>query len=332
MLLEEAALHLLRRSGYRTVDAPGTDPTLCKVGAGLAVRGRGTEHQIDAIADFVVHHPFSNQQRLLVESKCYGLRRSVDVEVVRNAIGVLKDVSEFWAVGPTLTPGRQRYHYQLAIFSTSPFSSGAQKYAFAHDIYLFPLHRSRYFQPILESIRRIAPPQAVVFPIPAVRGSQLQLSELRRFVREWLRRTDQPRQIPRIAQQIDVRPFIEACHRLNFVLVGVLGGRFSILLTPSDEARDELLNDEIHVRIYWDDQGWYLRRQDSDRNLFSFDLPDELFDLYAMEGRLTPERALELKENLMSSFQAIETRGGRYRIINFKLDLEWIEAIRRRAT
>lgn len=70
MLLEEAALHLLHRSGYRTVDAPGTDPTLCNVGAGLAVRGRGSEHQIDVIADFVVHQPFSNPQRLLVESKC----------------------------------------------------------------------------------------------------------------------------------------------------------------------------------------------------------------------------------------------------------------------
>jgi len=51
MLLEEVALHLLRRSGYRTVDAPGNDPTLCNVGAGLAVRGRGSEHQIDAIAE-----------------------------------------------------------------------------------------------------------------------------------------------------------------------------------------------------------------------------------------------------------------------------------------
>jgi hypothetical protein len=127
MLLEEAVLHLLRRSGYRTIDVPGTDPTLCNVGAGLAVRGRGSEHQIDAIADFVVHQPFSNPQRLLVESKCYGSLYKVGIEVVRNAIGVLKDTSEFWVVGPGPIAGRRRYHYQYAIFSASPFSSGAQR-------------------------------------------------------------------------------------------------------------------------------------------------------------------------------------------------------------
>src|SRR5579872_1056617 len=147
MLLEEAVLHLLQRSGYRTVDACGIDPTLCNVGAGLAVRGRGSEHQIDAIADFVVHQPFSNPQRLLVESKCYGSNYKVGIEVVRNAIGVLKDVAEFWVVGRGPVVGRRRYHYQYAVFSASPFSSGAQRYAFAQDVHLFPLDRSRYFQP-----------------------------------------------------------------------------------------------------------------------------------------------------------------------------------------
>ena len=57
MLLEEAILHLLRHSGYKTVLTYTDDDTLEQVGAGIAVRGRGSKHQIDAIADFLLY-PF----------------------------------------------------------------------------------------------------------------------------------------------------------------------------------------------------------------------------------------------------------------------------------
>jgi hypothetical protein len=84
------------------------------------------------------------------------------------------------------------------------------------------------------------------------------------------------------------------------------------------------------VRIYWDEEGWYIRERGGGEDLFSFDLPDELFELYAEEGFLDPERALDLKEDMMSTLQAIETRDGRARIINFVLDRQWIRTIRRR--
>lgn len=328
MLLEEAALHLLRRSGYRTVDAPGTDPTLCNVGAGLGVCGRGSEHQIDAIADFVVHQPFSNPQRLLVESKCYASHYKVGIEVVRNAIGVLKDTSEFWVVGPGPVAGRRRYHYQYAVFSSSPFSRGAQRYAFAQDVHLFPLNRSRYFKPILEAIRGIVPP-SLMFAYPMTGGAR-QFSQFRRFVRELLRSGQSQGRPTGYFKQIDVEPFVDACHELDYALVAVLGGRFPILLTPSHTLRETFLEEHINVRIFWNKEGWYLRSPESRENMFSFDLPDELFELYAEEGSLHPQRALDLKEDLMSTFQAIETRDGRARIINFVLDREWMAAIRRR--
>ena len=105
LLLEEAVLHLLRKSGYKTIDIPGADPTLGTCGAGIFVRGRGGKHQIDAIADFLIHQPFSNPNRLLVEAKCF-FRRDVRLPELRNAVGVLKDVSEHWvpAPGPIARP------------------------------------------------------------------------------------------------------------------------------------------------------------------------------------------------------------------------------------
>src|SRR5262249_54663549 len=98
-LLEEAALFLLQRSGYKTVDSRGNDRTLLETAAGLAVSGRGTYHQIDAIADHLVTHPFTHPQRLLVEAKCLSPTDKVGIETIRNAVGVVKDTSEYWTPG-----------------------------------------------------------------------------------------------------------------------------------------------------------------------------------------------------------------------------------------
>lgn len=330
MLLEEAVLHLLRRSGYRTVDAPDADPTLCAVGAGLAVRGRGSEHQIDALADFVVHQPFSNPQRLMVEAKCYCSHYKVGIEVVRNAVGVLKDTSEFWVAGPRLIAGRRRYHYQYAVFSASEFTAGAQRFAFAQDIYLFPLDRSRFFRPILDAIRQIVPVGFVAGQGPFI-GSPRQLSEVRSFVRAKLRREVVAPEYPAFLRKngLDVGPLLTACQQLDFALVAVLGGRFPVLLSPSLAFNNRRLEDQTRVRILWNEEGWYLRSGNNE-DLFSFDLPDELFELYAEEGFLAPGRALDMKQEMMSSFQAVETIDGRARLISFMLDHDWIEAIRRR--
>jgi hypothetical protein len=101
MLLEESLLHLLECSGYRSVLNARNDPTLLGGPAGLKVRGRGSDHQIDAIADFRIPPPFTNPQRLLVEAKCLDPGERVGLQILRGTLGVLKDVSEFWMVaGP----------------------------------------------------------------------------------------------------------------------------------------------------------------------------------------------------------------------------------------
>lgn len=329
MLLEEAVLHLLRRSGYQTVNIPGLDPTLCNIGAGLAVRGRGCEHQIDAIADFIIHPPFSNPQRLMVEAKCYDLNRTISIDVIRNAVGVLKDTSEYWAAGPGGFHGNKRYHYQYAIFSSSVFSKVAQRYAFAQDVYLFPLYRSRFFRPILEAIWNVLPVDPEIGGLSIKRPGEL--SRLRSLVRKAL---GGERIIPEQTMLhwggfVNLWPFIDACQDLNYALVAVLGGRFPVFLSPSHAVRQGLTGDQIQVRIFWDEDSWYLRSIDNE-DLFSFDLPDEVFELYAEDGFLPAGRALDLKEELMSTLQAIETVNGHARIFNFVLDREWIETIRRK--
>ena len=90
LLLEEVLLQLLRASGYYAVENANGDSSLNSRNSGsLEVRGRGSKHQIDAIADFSVSPPFSYPIRLLLEAKFY--KNNVGIEIVRNAVGVLKD-------------------------------------------------------------------------------------------------------------------------------------------------------------------------------------------------------------------------------------------------
>ena len=124
--------------------------------AGLLVRGRGTSHQIDAIADFSLHAPFSHPQRLLVEAKCFDSHQRVGLSIVRGALGTLKDVEEFWVSVPD-GPPKRRYHYQYSIFSATGYTENAQRYAFAQDIYLIPLAESRFFAPAITSLRNVLP-------------------------------------------------------------------------------------------------------------------------------------------------------------------------------
>ena len=146
MLLEEIILKALDAAGYDTVLVPD-GKQIHPGGAGLEVEGRGTRHQIDAIAAYYFQQPFSHPQRLLVEAKCCA--GGVGLEVIRNAVGVFKDIAEFWN---STHLGEQRWHYQYAVFSAKSFTRDAQAYAFAQDVYLFPLWNSVFFRAILQAV------------------------------------------------------------------------------------------------------------------------------------------------------------------------------------
>ena len=329
MLLEEALLHLLQSTGYKTVDDVNGDPTLGRCAAGLLVRGRGTSHQIDAIADFSVHSPFSHPQRLLVEAKCFDPRQRVGLSIVRGALGTLKDVEEFWVSLPG-GPPKRRYHYQYAIFSVTGYTENAQCYAFAQDIYLIPLAESRFFAPIIAALRNVSPNAA---NLPWNADLPVELSRLRQQVRVSIRegfaRVD--------AAQFDgiltgLPEFTAACRGIDFSLLAVLGGRFPVFLVPAPGLRLNEVGNDYYVRVFRGahDRTWYLRDRDTDTELFSFDLPQELFLEYANQGMLSTRAALELKEQQMAEFDAILMRNQRPSLVRFHLDLGWLEEIRGR--
>lgn len=151
ILLEEIVLYLLEMVGYRIVEAyePGT-----RAGhSGLEVQGRGEWHQIDALAAFDHTPAFMFPLRLMVEAKCYENSR-VGIEIVRNAVGVLKDISEnYFTFQPDGEEVKfQRFNYHSAVFSTSGYSKNAERYAIAHQIFLIQYAKVGLFQPIIQGM------------------------------------------------------------------------------------------------------------------------------------------------------------------------------------
>lgn len=331
MLLEEVILLLLKRSGYRPVQAPNGDPTLGTCTAGLQVKGRGGAHQIDAVADFTVVPPFTYPQRLLVEGKCYSKKSTIELDIVRNALGVFKDVSEFWTGlsggGPV---NRRRYHYQYAIFATCDFTQPSQAFAFAHDIHLFPLARSAFFQPIIPAIeaaaRAIAPRLASSKKTAAPVANRPSLSEVRRMARQALA-------LEALAEGDDVvsaalTGLREVCTQVGAGYVAMAGGVFPILLIPENQRTVDTLDTNTWVRVRYNGSGWYIEDPERRRRLFSFDLPTQLFDLYAESGALSRAAAADLKENFLSELQFVVLKDHLPRLVTLKMDTEWLASLR----
>lgn len=322
-VLEEAVLSVLTAAGFNPLEDLTGDACINPGKPAVTIRGRGTDHQIDVVADPVVGYAFSNPARLLIEAKAYSGSRKVKLDVVRNAVGTLKDVSEFWRPSGAGTGGARRYHYRYAIFASTEFTKGAQEYAFAQDVYLLPLRRSAFFRPVVQavdSIRRFhdMPPR------PGDPDARFSLRDYRGSVREALRTGEVPDDLH------EFNRLVKAVQSVKYGLIAVAERQFPLLLVPQGPDVVEQLSDVEPVRIFWDNEGGYLRRRGSTENLFSFDLPDELFALYARGRELEPRQAIRLKAERFAVLQALVVHGHRVRMVQFELDRDWIEMLLRR--
>ena len=322
-VLEEAILYLLQYSGYNIVVGKGRDPSLNDGKSGLEVLGRGAWHQIDSVADFKLTPPFSNPQRLLIEAKYYSDK--VGLPIIRNAAGVLKDVSEGWVVN-LVSPKRRkivkkRFHYLYALFSTSDFTVPAQDYAYAQDIYLLPLRKSTYFRPVINAIDNISIDNIEEPP---------QIKTIRNYVRNQLLRMWHAHIEENIPGELlaTLDTFIESCRHQSFGFIAMFGGQFPAFLVAEPTLRPETLPNIQYVRIRWIEGSWFIEDQVGNR-LFSFDLPEEIFERYARPNSLNREIVANIKDNLMREFFAYHYNGEQVRLIQFKLDTNWFDSVRR---
>jgi hypothetical protein len=123
-VLEEVLARLLSESGYRLLLEDSEDADALRAGPhGLLARGRGSDHQADALGELLIPTPFSLPVRLFVEAKFRGKR--IGISDVRNALGVVSDVNEHFASDARRVFPLRRHHYRYALFSVSGFTAAA---------------------------------------------------------------------------------------------------------------------------------------------------------------------------------------------------------------
>ena len=167
----------------------------------------------------------------------------------------------------------------------------------------------------------------------------INLSELRTKVRESLKHQSQSILSTYITSKgfssNKFNTLYEASTTLNSSFLGMLGQRFPVFLTPSPTFDIIDLINNPTIRICWDDDYWYIvknnancRLLEEDDILFSFDLPDELFNLYADNNMLTQHKALNLKEDdFIDIDEVITYMGEKININNLNELINYIEEI-----
>lgn len=332
-LLEEAVLFLLNKIGYDTIDLKGVprrDNEQMRSGhSGLEVRGRGTWHQIDAFAIWRHSPAFMYPLKLIVEAKCYNARRPVGVEVPRNVIGVLKDISENYF---TLRRRQSRFHaprynYAAAIFSTSGFTSGAIEYALAHQVFLIQYENVPAIQPLIDAIQSFDEDCLVTTGREAI-------SAARGVLRAWLNdlELDQEHQYALSQRGIQLLrgSVAVACRNIRGSYFGMLQGRWPLHLLmdkPLPSAAFE--QDSISCKVLGNQRGeWrfvpmYARPEDEEWFELEFSLPPLVAELVEQNWS-DPIAVAAAKQRHFSYIDLSGVIGGIRRNIRLELDRDWL--------
>ena len=135
LLFEIAILQMLLDNGFSQIPLDNSDRAIMSRKNFIELKGRGGWHQIDCPCDWQYCSPFMYPIRLLGEVKF--TKKKVDKAVVRQYIGVLKDIQEnYFVENPELVLERnvKRVLEIGCIFSAYGFNRQAESLAYAHGI------------------------------------------------------------------------------------------------------------------------------------------------------------------------------------------------------
>lgn len=345
-ILEESLLYLIRVCGYKEVgrDRIPFDSTLeaHRAGMGIAVKGRGSSHQVDCIGDYIYTPPLCNPIRLLGETKFYGIRdngspKKVGIGDIRDAVGLLKDVSEFFSRGNNNNISR-RFSYQSVFFSATGFSEEAQDMAYAHDINLISAYGGPSLMNIVNRIRELE-----IDDFNVDQDADFSLRGFRDNFRLRLRGG------PQIADEDNpnerIRRIIQAVIDLDKLFLGTIDNRLTIMMTPAFgiEVWIELVNlalagIPVPIVLRWNDQpneagDLVFRVEANIQNnrmveLFHFLVPKEILKNFLRDGYLGEGAALTMKEQYFSKISVPFVFEGTFSILKLELNMEWLNQIR----
>ena len=327
-ILEETVLYLLNKVGYKIVRYPCDSinaSDLAINSSGLELRGRGTWHQIDAIAE--QHHTpaFTYPLRLLVEAKFY-TKKKVGIEIVRNSVGVHKDLTEnhFSDKGLYNNYSSIRFNYQSAIFSVSGYTERAISYAIAHQIFLIEYKKIPIIKPVIDGIASL---ELTSFT-PDGQGN---LTGIRGAFRKLLASGEinsglfSSDGIEKINQNV-----ITPIHEIRGSYFGMLQGRWPLhLLTSRPLPPSMFENDIVKCELRGDSNGQWrfiptgINPGSVDWFELQFNLPPELTELISKKSGDRVAIAMAKSENF--SYIALSgVIGNIWRNVRVELDNDWL--------
>lgn len=332
-LLEEAVLFLLQKVGYEVINPAsiplGLAASMQNGRSGLELRGRGAWHQTDAVAIWRHSPAFVYPMTLIVEAKCYLPNRPVGIEVPRNALGVLKDISENYfsyihSAGEVRGP---RYNYVSAIFSTSGYTTGAVEYAIAHQIFLIQYEHISAIQPLVDAILSFDDRDI------NLRGERA-VYAARRYLRHCIwnpqAMVDIPRALTEHGSNLISRAVADACLRIQGSYFGMLQGLWPLHFLKLQPLPPEAFStDIVRCRIHADQPNlWRFEPIDcyeGSPNWFEleFSLPDVIAELVNQQWE-NPFAVAELKMQHFSYINLSGVIGGVMRNVRLELDYDWI--------
>jgi len=280
-ILEEIVLKLLENAGYRVLsDSDGEE--IRHGHSGIELQGRGEWHQVDALVGYDFTPSFVYPIRLIVEAKAYLPNRynrgKVGISVIRNAIGVLKDVNEnyfsFNINSRDRTYKIRRFNYTYAIFSLYGFTENAQRYAIAHQIFLIQYHFNPLFRGIRDGITAINNWQMF-------KRRNFELRELRELIRDYFRMESMEPSLSEYLEDYGVEILLrikEELSRIGGSYFGLLNGEYPIHLISS-RPLTQISGDEIFARVYIHDAKYVSFRFDN--NELYFELPESIVEIFS---------------------------------------------------
>ena len=337
-VLEEILARLIQNTGYRLlVDESQDREELRNLPHGLAIRGRGGDHQVDVLGELAWIPAFTFPLRLIVEAKARVSKSGIDD--VRNAVGVVTDVNEnFSRVMLPHAVRLQKFAYRYALFSTSGFSAPATVYTVAHQISLVDLS-TQDFSDVVQLADDVA--RVIWSPDPPSRaGGYIRRlrARLRIALGTWpddapFREPDEPANEGRTPWH-DVESLLrEGVESIGELFVAMANGPYLLVLRARNPQGVIELLDEGPVRdvaIRWsselkDGTRWELTIPGAPPGAqLSFTLPEPVADWIFDENADARRRAAQFKDRFLSTITIYRYVDGRDRLYRLQFSREQV--------
>ena len=197
----------------------------------------------------------------------------------------------------------------------------AQDYAYAQDIFLLPLKNNSLFRPIISAIDNVS--------FEGIEDKP-KLSVVRRYVRKRLFSDLMELDLDDGSELNDsgelLFNYVDVCRNRGSGFLTMFDGKFPVFLSASRGMESFVSQEVNYVKIRVDDLGWSIETRDGDE-LFTFDLPEEIFNNYQRSDSLSRRQLLNIKDTHMSSFYVFVSQGDDLKLVSFKLDRNWFHQV-----